>query len=74
MMFPKLATLSCSASRSSTSAGTSEALISVTAATCIAVGKLQINASRLGKEKGEAIRVVATLAHVHMVIGVNGFL
>lgn len=73
MIFSKLTDFSCSTSRSSTRAGINDTLISVTAATCIAVGKLY----SVRKDKRVTqynIRVVATLTHVHMVIGVNRFL
>lgn len=51
-------------------------LISVTAATCIAVGNLRNDATvkmeTIKKASRSYVRVVAALAHVDMVVGVNG--
>lgn len=60
---------------SSVRAGIRLFLISVTAATCIAVGNLQANQSQEDVINLKShIRVVAALAHVNMIIGVDGFL
>lgn len=64
------------ASRNSVSAGIRLLLISVTAATCMAVGNLSIpdKWKEAGDESRQDGRVVTALTHVDMVIGVNRLL
>jgi hypothetical protein len=65
--------LASNASRSSINAGSNEELSSITAATCMAVGKLSQNQFSY-KEYSIDLRIVAALAHVNMIIRVNRFL
>lgn len=74
MMSLNASALTWRASRSSVSAGSNERWISVTAATCMAVGNLYILGERRQGERGRNLRVVAALTHVDMIIGVDWLL
>jgi len=72
MMFSNRFAFASSAFRSSVKAGKRELLSSITAATCIAVGNLERISAKGGLAPGKQdVRVVRTLAHVDMVVGVH---